>query len=375
MSFNPTPISAPLKATHGLLDYAAANLLAAFKGCLLTPIPSDTDPDHIPVPFLTETSKPEFNAKLTTQSVAVSLGPRSSGLIGIKVAGIAGLSEFLARNVSCEETLITDHDGGAIIWLHATTAHRAPLDLPNLQLRMTGNLLVFDRQALRCRDEFLNINEIKAADLLSLDWGPDPDGRVAAWLATLSHGDFVRRPQRGRIHPRRDPWRDYLLRRLKPTTAFDRATGGFWRRLNGEVWQPLNEQQLIGEIRQQVVSAPVPGAQAHSWCNDEWLAGMLRYLRRALVGEVPFAVNHLRAFARGALVLSPGRDVTVRELYAAFSRFCRERQFPLMSPAAFQKQIPKVLNEPPWGRAKSKSVQRASRSQNGFRGLVLRLAV
>jgi hypothetical protein len=209
-------------------------------------------------------------------------------------------------------------------------------------------------------------------DLYALDWGPDPDGQIAAWLVTLTHGEFVRRTQRGRILPQRDAWRDYLVRRLKATTAFDRATGGFWRRLNGEVWQPLNEQQLIGEVRQQVVSAPVPGIQAHSWCDREWLAGMLRYLRRVLVSEVPFAVNHLRTFVRGALIAAPRQDVTVPELCAAFMRYCRERELPVLPKGVFQQLIVRVMKESPWHRSKSKSVTRLTGAQNGFRGIALR---
>jgi len=165
------------------------------------------------------------------------------------------------------------------------------------------------------------------------------------------------------------------MRRLKTTTAFDRAMGGFWRKLSADAWQPLNEQQMTGEVRQLVISAPVPGTKPHSWCNDEWLTGMQRYLRRVLVGELPFAINHLRAFARGAVVLSPGRDATAPELYAAFVRYCRERNLPVLPQRIFQNLITMILREPPWGRAKSKSVRRASGAQNGFRGICLRSAV
>jgi hypothetical protein len=129
---------------------------------------------------------------------------------------------------------------------------------------------------------------------------------------------------------------------------------------------------LTGEIRQLVISAPIPGVLAHTWCDDEWLAGMLRCLRRVLVSEVPFAVDLLRTFVREALILAPGQDVTVAELNAAFLRYCRERTLPLIAQGVFQKLIPKVLSESPWGRAKSKSVRRESGAQNGFRGIALR---
>jgi hypothetical protein len=368
---NAVPINAPLTSRQISFDHAVGNLCAAFgRGCLIAVLPG-VAPDAAPVPLLTESNSPEYLRRLATSSIAVSLGGHL-GTIAIRFADRVHLDEFLARNVTCGATLITNHSDGPTVWHHATTAFRTPLNLPQLHVRMNGSVLVFNRQSLHCRDEVLNLADIKAIDLHSLNFGADPDGQLTAWLVTLTHGDFVRRTQRGRIHPRRDAWLDFLVRRLKATTAFDRATSRFWQRLNRDTWQPLDEQQMTNEVRQLVISAPIPGVLAHTWCDDEWLAGMLRYLRRVLVGEVPFAINHLRAFARGALISAPGQDVTVAELNAAFMRYCRERTIPLICKESFQKLIPKVLNEPPWGRAKSKSIRRKSGAQNGFRGIALR---
>ena len=99
---------------------------------------------------------------------------------------------------------------------------------------------------------------------------------------------------------------------------------------------------------------------------------MLRYLRRVLVGEVPFAITHLRAFVRGAVILAPGQNVTVPELYAAFSRYCRERELPVLPKGDFQQLIVRVMKESPWHKTKSKSVKRSTGAQNGFRGFALR---
>lgn len=369
--FEPLRIDTPLTTRPFTLDHPLANLCGLFDRYHLLAVPRGVQPDAAPGPILTEVITDDYLRRLATSSIAVSLGGHP-GLIAIKFKDRSGLDDFLARNPTCAETLITAHTGGPIVWLRAPTTHRTSLELPGVQVKMGGHILVYDRTALHCQDEFVNLAEIKVMDLFALDWGQDSDGRVAAWLVALAHGEFVHRTQRGRIKPKRAAWRDYLVRRLKPTIAFDRATGGFWRRLNGDVWQPLNEQQTTNEVRQLVISAPVPGAQAHSWCNDEWLIGMLRYLRRVLVGEVPFAINHLRAFARGALISAPGQDVTVPELCAAFSRYCRERELPVLPKGAFQKMIVRVMKEPPWHKTKSKSVTRPTGSQNGFRGIALR---
>ncbi|MBP7826894.1 MAG: hypothetical protein KA236_10130 [Verrucomicrobia bacterium] len=369
----PQPISAvtTTATSVGVLDHVLANLGNIFDRRQLVAVPRGVSPDAATAPLLTESNSPEYLRRLATSSIAVSLGGHP-GLTAIQFKDRPGLDAFLARNPACAESLVTAHDGALIIWIRAVTAHRAPLDLPQLHVQMAGKIMVFDRQALQSRDEFLNLAGIQTVDLYSLDWGQDADGPVAAWLTTLTHGQFVRRTPRGRIVPKRDAWLDFLRRRLKATTAFDRATGRFWQRPNGDTWQPRDAQQLTGEIRQLVISAPIPGVLAHTWCDDEWLAGMLRCLRRVLVSEVPFAVDLLRTFVREALILAPGQDVTVAELNAAFLRYCRERTLPLIAQGVFQKLIPKVLSESPWGRAKSKSVRRESGAQNGFRGIALR---
>ncbi len=86
----PLPIDAPLVTKPGILDHALANLLATFSNCVLVPVPSGVNPDNAHVPLLDEAGPADFLSRLAINNIAVTLGPRSGGLVAIKFTDRAG---------------------------------------------------------------------------------------------------------------------------------------------------------------------------------------------------------------------------------------------------------------------------------------------
>jgi hypothetical protein len=366
------PMDTPLTAEPGSLDYASANLMQVFSGCLLVAIPIGAHPSNIPVPLAPEADSTGHKSRLATNSIAVLLGPRSNGLFAIRFADRNELALFLERNPASQQTLIMEHAEGAVVWHRTTTAFPQPLQLSSLSVTMTGNLLIYDRAALQCRDAFLNIGEIKAVELSALDWGPDPDGKIAAWLAVLTHGEFFRRGGRGQLAPNSQAWRAYLAARLKPTTAFDTRSRQFYHKAAGIGWQPLTDAQLRDELRRLVHVAPVGTAEARARLTDEWLSRLCARLKSSLATQLQIIEDRLRAYMQQRVIKEPGANMTNAELFADYEAHCNQAGQSSLSPMKFKMLIGQVLRAESWRAGYSKSIRRPAGQQNGWRGLRLR---
>ncbi len=369
-NMNPIPITDRLISNPGQFDPALANLLHYFRNGVLLPV--GANPDMEPAPLATEWDSPGYQSRLVTNNIAVVLGARSDKLLGIQFADRTHLGEFLMRNPDCRRTLITVHAAGPVVWQQAATNFGAPIDLPGLRVRMTGHLLIYDRTALPGRDFFLNLATITTIDLAAINWGPDPDGRIAAWHAHLAQGEFFRRGGRGQMIPNAQAWRAYLAARLKSRFCYESRERQFYRRVNGNAWQPVPDEQMRDEIRRLTAAAPVGTAEAKSRLTDEFLGRLGSRLKSSLATQLQFAEDRVRAFAEDCLVKGAGANVTNAELAAAFTEYCRQTGQPPLSAKKFRILIGRLLRGERWCRCYSKSVKRPGGDQNGWRGVQLR---
>ena len=362
----------PLTAGTGFLDHAARSLVQAFQGCLLLPVRPGVAPDSVPLPLATETNSAANVSQFATNSIAVVLGNRCRGLLALRFEGEAALNAFLKRNPVSRSTLITAHSGQLIIWHRTEVAHRTNLQIPGLTVLMRGNVLIHDRAALQCRDALLNISEISAVELSALEWGPDPDGIIAAWLAVLTHGEFFRRGGRGQMIPNTHGWRSYLAARLKPTAAYETRSRQFYHFSTGDDWQALTDAQMRDELHRLVRAAPVGSAEARARVTDEWLSLLCRRLRSSLATQLPAIGDRLCVYLQQHLVVEPGANVTNGELFEDFDAHCKETGQPSLSPMKFKVLIGQVLRGESWRVGYSKSITRPGGQQNGWRGVRLR---
>lgn len=363
-----TPINAPLTTRPVALDHAVGNLVAAFDICSLVPVPAGTKPGDVPTATVTETDSPNYLRRLVSNNVAVTLGGHS-GLVAIKFSTRLGRDEFLAQNAGCHTTLITNHVDGAIIWLRATTAFRAPLVLPQLSIQMTGNLMVYDRSTLQCRDEFLNFAEIQTVDLSAINWGPDSDSKIAAWGAILAHGEFFRRGGRGQKIANAATWRAYFAARLKSTTCYESQERRFYSRIGGSDWHSMPIGLLRDKLRALVNTAPVGMPEAKSRITDEWLNRQCERLKASLATQLQVIEDRLRFYMEQRLIEEPGANLTNAELFADFDAHCIQTGQPSLSPTKFRLLVGRMLRREPWRVGYSKSIPRPSGQQNGWRGL------
>ncbi len=370
----PLPIDTPLVAKPGLLDHAVANLMHYLPDCVLVSIPSGMNPDHVSVSLIDEAGTPAFQSRLAINNVAVALGPRSEGLLAITFADRVALTDFLERNPSSRETLVTEHAGGTIVWHKANTPYRVPLQLPDCTIHMNGNVLVFNRADVRRADVFLHPAPPTRVSLPEVNWGTDPRGQLAVWLARLRHGEFCRRTGRGQLIPLTQTWRAYLTAKLKPTTLFDTREQQFYSKVNVGDWQPVADERMCDELRRLVQAAPIGTTEFRSRVTDEWLVRLCSRLKSSLATHLPLAEAALRVFLEQHLIKEPGANVTSTELVLAFEAYCCQTEQPALSPKQFRVLVGRILRGEPWLVCRSKSILRPRGEQNGWRGVRLKHA-
>ena len=357
-----------------LLDQTAQTMLQAFKGCRLIPVAIGLDPNDAPVPLATEIQSPAFRSRLAVQNVAVLLG-QSDGLLAVCLDNEAAMEQLMVNNPAIRGTLTTEHNGQPVVWLRASVAHRALLHLPGITVQMRGGILLVDRTRLARTDRIVSQGAPMMINPETLNFGPDPGGRVDLWLTRLSHGEFFRRNLRGQVIPNRRAWFNYLIRRLRPGLAFELGERQFYERGIEDTWRPVSEEQLRPRLRELIVMASVEAPEAKARLSDEWLSKMCRGLKSSLAVHLPMVETRLRGFAAEFLAKRPGVSMTNAELTAAFTAHCRQAGQPPLSPMKFKVLIGRVLRGEPWGLCYSKSIQRTGGQQNGWRGLMLKHAI
>ena len=370
----PQPMDTPLNAGTGLLDHASANLLTAFSGCPLVPVPAGGIPNEAPAPLATEIQTAAFRSRLATQNITVLLG-QVDGLFAVEFEDEAVLEAFLERNPTSRWTLITTHDGRPVLWHRAKTAHRVSLLLPGLNVLMRGNLLILNRDGLERTDLILNPAPPRLVNPETVDWGTDADGLIDSWLARLSHGEFFRRNTQGRAIPNRRSWRYYLTRRLRARVAYSAADGAFFELTATGNWLPVPDDQLRPRLRELIAISPVDAPEAKARLSDEWLDQVSRRLKTSLATHLPVAEARLRAFADRFLIKATRANVTNAELVAAFEAHCRETGQPRLSANKAKVMLGRILRSEPWLVGYSKSIQRPGGAQNGWRGVRLNEAI
>ena len=370
--FKPASINDRRVAVPGVLDPPTANLSQVFAGCVLVAVPRGANPEHVPVPLAPETGTPGYLSRLAISNIAVNLGPRSAGLAAIRFTDRAELDAFLKRNPTIQLSLITENAAGPVIWAKAQTVYRLPFDAPALSVRMTGNLLVFDRGDVRRADALLNHATPTMVDLQELDWGNDLNGHIDVWLTRLQHGDFFHRTKRGRTVPKPAAWRHLLARQLRRRIAYECREHEYYEATPNGEWRPLAETHLRDLLQERIAAAPVEPAGLKSLLNDEFLERLIRWLRTSLAAKLPVAEARLRVFAVENLSRETGANVTSAELYHAFVEDHRRRGRRLIPATTFRRMIGRVLAEEPWRLSKSNSVPRESGHQHGYRGVRLK---
>ena len=362
----------PTDVRSGILNRRTQEAMQAFAGCLLLPVRPRVNPDSVAAPLAQEALAREYRSRLATHSIAVVLGPRSGGIFTIRFENEADLAAFLTRNPDSRSTLMTAHGGRPFVWHRAEVGHRFPLCLPHLSVLMTGNVVVLDRGDMRRTDAFLHRATPTRVNLEDLNWGDDPDGTIAAWLASLRHGAFFRRGGRGQPIPNARAWQAYLAARLKPTTAYDSRERQFYTQVETGAWQPVPDYQVRDALHRLVLAAPVGNPEAKSLITNAWLARQCVRLKASLAAHLPRVEARLRAFLEQHLVKAPGANVTSAELIAAFTTQARQTGQPRLSPKRFKVLIGRILREEPWLVCYSKSLRRPGGEQNGWRGVRLK---
>ena len=240
---------------------------------------------------------------------------------------------------------------------------------------MRGSILIVNRSGLERTDVILHQAPPLMVNPETFDWGCDSDGLTDYWLTRLSHGDFFRRNLRGQVIPNRRAWRHYLTRRLRPYLAYEHGENGFFEPTGAGDWRPVEEEQLRMRLRELIAMAPVDAPEAKARLSDEWVMQICRNLKASLTAHVPVVETRLRVFAKQNLCKAPGANVTNAELTKAFEEDCRQTGQPLLPPKKFRVMLGRILRAEPWLLCYSKSIQRPSGQQNGWRGLMLKHAI
>ena len=361
--------------TTGLMDPKTRSVLQAFTGCVLTPVRPGLNPDSVPVPLAEEAASNSYRARLAVDSVAVVLGGRSDGLFAMEFDNEAEFQTFLARNPDSRETLITSHRGRPVVWHRTKVAHSISLPGPGLRVEFSGSRMVLNRIGLDQEDVILNHATPTRMSPESIHWPDRFRGAVDLWLTRLRYGDLFRHTSGGHRVPRSMAWLYLLTRRLRRTAAYENREQQFFRRVAKDQWVALSEAQFVDLLHQEAMANLTHEATAQPLLTEEFLRGLLRWLRVSLADRLPIARAQLRTFARRQLDVEPGSSATTAEIYDRYLCDCQERNVPSLASTTFRRCIGHVLAEAPWFRSRSNSIPRASGHQHGFRGLRLRSAL
>lgn len=366
----------PIHRVEGVVDNATANLFSVFKWSVLIPVPLGTTTQDIrlmPVPLRTEAMSPQNRHRLSISSIAVALGVGSLKAICFEARN--HLLEFLRRNAVLAGTLITCHGRSFIIWIEADVPHRIPLSISHFSVMTDGKVLVYDRGVTGAPSYFLTTARPVRVDLEALDWGPDADGQIAAWLTSLRHGEFFRRNRRGAMRADVGAWTDYLARRLKSDLQYRRSDRSFLaRNPDFGTWTPIGETSVVSRIMETVRIAPIGPEAAKTAMDEKWIVSMLLpKLRAARQADPVPADPFLAEFLGEAVVPQKGASFTLGELYGAYDRLRAVRGWPSFSRWDLGKSLRRLMAEPPYLKRISKSVHRENGSNDGYRGFAIRL--
>jgi hypothetical protein len=375
-ALTPQRVDSPIYRLGGICDSAAANLLSVFTGFALIPIRLGATYQEIrgqPVGLLSETMSPEHHQRLAVSSIAVALG--IGGLLAVLLDGRDHLMDFLCRNPVLGGTLITGHGATFVIWIVADRPHRRPLSTSRFSVVTEGKVMAFDRTATAKASYFLTVATPIKADLEALDWGPDPDGQIAAWLVSLRYGEFFRRNRRGATKANAEPWTAYLVKHLKPVLRCNAGDRSFEQRdgQSGE-WSFLGNAAVVARIREVIRTATIGPETAKANINEKWILSMvLPGLRAALYQDAPLVDHFVALFADEAISEEKRANFTFHEFYIAYEQLRQLRGWPSFSPWDLGKAMRRFMAAPPRHKRISKSLARDNGNNDGFRGFAIHL--
>jgi hypothetical protein len=358
------------RPTQPILDHTTATLISVLPPSNLIPVPAGIDPAEVAGPIQDEAAQPSHLARLSTSSIAVKLGT-TDGLLAARFRNEGAMERFLAANPRARATLATGHGDATILWWRSPNPYLGSLELPDVLVRMSGNLLVFNRFRATAKDRILHLASPQLVDLESIDWGADPEGRIDSWLARVRHGPFSLPDARGSLRFNRSAWRHYLARRLRGVLVFEPHALQFHRATADGNFAPVTEDQVTEELCRLARAAPVDSRGVAPIITSTRLRGLVRLLRADLQADLGLAEARFREFALDRVVRSAGGTVTTQEMYTAFLEQCESEGRPTLPAGVFRRLGTRILAESPWRLALSHSIQRASGGCRGYRNVKL----
>jgi hypothetical protein len=377
LHFKPRRIDAPIFRLGGVCDHAVCNMINLFPGAALLPIPIGATRQEIvaqPIPLLIEAMSQEHRQRLAVCSVALVLG--TGGLTAIFFDVRDRLLDFLRRNPVLGGTLITCHGETFIVWIKTGVPHPRPLSTSAFFSVVTdGKILVYDRAVTARPGYFLTTAPPMRVDLEILDWGPDPDGRIAAWLVGMRCGDYFRRNQRGTLRANVEAWTAFLAKRLQPDLQYRRSDRSFLSRSpDSGTWLVVGDSAVVNRMMETVRTAPIGPETGKAIIDDRCvISTLLPKLRAALQADPVAADPFVGLFLCEAVVPSKGSNFTLKEFYAAYDQLRQIRGWPPFSDWDLGKATRRLLAGPPYLKRVSKSIPRNNGNNDGYRGFAIHL--
>jgi len=309
---------------------------------------------------------------LRLSDLSVCFGRESDNLFGIRFQNFDLLTAFIEANSAVKHSLVTSGSEGDVLFLRSTDYLPITQKFNGIEILSAGSLTpIYCCDPGRSSPPVLSEGPVVQLSFWSLVWPSEIEIMFSVERLINAHGNLVirgRKPGHCKLNP--ILWSHLLMQVF--AIAYDPERGRFIReRADTKTWEVQSDESVMQLLFNVIASKALsPGQETlRQFCTPHDAKEVLRTLRIVAARKVCSSDEILHDFMRERVELVPGRNTTVREIYAALNDFCRLKgcqEYPLN---VFRKTVYPTIRRiyPPI--SKSKSLGRGGKCQNGFRGI------
>lgn len=359
------------------LDPALPEIYASFgKDTIFVPFGDDgclLPAEELKSLTLATTRTHSYQASLCSADVAILCGRINGGLCGLAPVDPEVISELMEANPQLANTMFTQTPSGTVFWVRATDFVPPSFRSEKLKWLSDRDAVVLRRRPPWPPDWEASGKEIATVRIVDLNLHFDPGLAIHLIKAAAEHrcGPPFLAGRWGRKTFNHKFWAGFFgtimaIRYFPRDRRFERFDP------KAHEWRSLTEELLMHKLcdfisgESELLGYPVLPAHKK-------LRLLIAELRIQFVQDdvdQPLAVAQ---FLADHVELCAGKDVTTRELHAAYCMVQPQENLPVIARPVFELLVGPALATR-WGLRRSHSVLRDNRSKCGYRGIRIKPA-